>query len=264
MLQQPANRTCRAPVVPGQGMQPHIQVPMRETFQTTGRRIRAAVQSRLDIGTFVLPVVIVLAVAMAGCSSQSTDESTTAVIPSSVAAEQHPPEVDLRNPIVHIETSEGPIILELDAEKAPGTVRNFLDYVSEGFYTDTLFHYVDGGKMILGGGYTHNGQLKPTRLSIRNEAHNGLLNRRGTVAMARDSDLIDGATTQFFISLVDAPNLDHTGDMAANYGYCVFGEVIEGLEIVERISQQPFENRGGDLVQAPQTAVVIESIKLVR
>jgi cyclophilin family peptidyl-prolyl cis-trans isomerase len=223
----------------------------------------------LGIGSFVLPVVIVLVVAMAGCSSQSTDESTaavlpSAVLPSAVIPEQQPPEVDLSNPIVHIKTSEGPIVLQLNAEKAPGTVRNFLDYVSEGFYTDTMFHYVDGGKMILGGGYTHGGQLKPTRLSIRNEAHNGLLNRRGTVAMARDSDLIDGATTQFFISLVDAPNLDHTDETAANYGYCVFGEVIEGLEIAERISQQPFEDRGGDLVQTPQTAVVIESIKLVR
>jgi cyclophilin family peptidyl-prolyl cis-trans isomerase len=154
--------------------------------------------------------------------------------------------------------------VRLDAVRAPGTVRNFLNYAGEGFYDNTIIHYVDPGEMILAGGYSAEHQAKPPRLPIRNEAHNGLKNTRGTIAMARDQSLIDNATSQFFINLADAPQRDHAGDTAEKYGYCVFGEVIEGLDIAERISQSPTTDLGGDLVKTPEPRVVIKSIRVVR
>ena len=96
--------------------------------------------------------------------------------------------------------------------------------------------------MLVAGGYSADRKAKPTRTPIRNEAHNGVKNTRGTIAMARDASLIDSATTQFFINLADAPKRDHTGDTPANYGYCVFGEVTEGLDVAEKISQSPSTN----------------------
>src|SRR5439155_1671135 len=115
---------------------------------------------------------------------------------------------DLKKPVVEIDTSMGKITVTLDGLLARGTVRNFLDYANGGFYDNTLVHYVDPGKMILAGGYTADHKLKPTGISIRNEAHNGLKNVRGTIAMARDASAIDSATSQFFINLVDAPQRD--------------------------------------------------------
>jgi peptidyl-prolyl cis-trans isomerase B (cyclophilin B) len=99
---------------------------------------------------------------------------------------------------------------------------------------------------------------------IRNEAHNGLKNSRGTIAMTRDPALIDSATSQFFINLADAPHRDHQGDTAEQYVYCVFGEVIEGLDIAERISKAPTTNLGGDLLQTPEPPIIISSVRIVR
>jgi cyclophilin family peptidyl-prolyl cis-trans isomerase len=172
--------------------------------------------------------------------------------------------VDLEKPVVQIETSAGTITVRLDGEHAPGTVRNFLNYVGEGFYDNTLIHYVDPNKMIVAGGYSADRKPKFGRTPIRNEAHNGKKNVRGTIAMARDASLIDGATTQFFINLADAPQRDHTGDTPANYGYCVFGEVTEGLDVAEKISLAPTTSAGGDLAQTPQPAITIRSIRVVR
>jgi cyclophilin family peptidyl-prolyl cis-trans isomerase len=152
----------------------------------------------------------------------------------------------------------------LDGNHAPGTVRNFLNYANDGFYENTLVHYVDPGKMIVAGGYTADRKLKPARTPIRNEAHNGVKNVRGTISMARDASLIDSATTQFFINLTDAPQRDHTGDTPANYGYCVFGEVTDGLDVAEKIAQSPTTNGGGDLAQTPNPPVMIKSIRVVR
>lgn len=166
--------------------------------------------------------------------------------------------------MVRIDTNLGAIVVELDAVNAPGTVRNFLNYATEEFYTDTLFHYTVPHKMILGGGYTPEHQLKPVRTPIRNEAHNGLKNVRGTIAMARDATLLDSATSQFFINLADAPQLDHTGETAEDYGYCVFGKVIEGIDVADRISESPTTTLSGDLVQLPDPPVVIRSIRVIR
>jgi cyclophilin family peptidyl-prolyl cis-trans isomerase len=182
-------------------------------------------------------------------------------VPAKKAA---PPEFDRSHPVVLIHTNVGDIKLKLDADQAPGTVHNFLGYVTDGFYNGTTFHYVESGAMILGGGYTSKGERKKTGLPIRNEAHNELKNDRGTVAMARDPQVIDSATSQFFINLVPAPGWNHKGDSPAEYGYCVFGEVTDGLDVADKISKMPTQNLGGDLAKSPQPTVVIESIKLIQ
>jgi cyclophilin family peptidyl-prolyl cis-trans isomerase len=205
---------------------------------------------------------------MAGCnrSSAKPEASDPAKPASAVAATAGTTakSVDLEKPVIQIETSAGSITVRLDGTHSPGTVRNFLNYANEGFYENTLFHYVDPGKMVVAGGYSSDHKPKPARTPIRNEAHNGVKNVRGTIAMARDASLIDSATTQFFINLADAPQRDHMGDTPANYGYCVFGEVTEGLDVAEKISQSPTTDQGGDLAQTPKPPVVIKSIRVVR
>ncbi len=193
--------------------------------------------------------------------STSSDNSRTAVASAAAAPDRS---IDLKRPEVEIDTTLGPITVRLDAIRAPGTVQNFLNYVNDGFYENTLVHYVEPGKMIVAGGYSVDRKLKPASTPIRNEAHNGLKNVRGTIAMARNPTLIDSATSQFFINLADAPQRDHQGNTAANYGYCVFGIVTEGLNVAERISHSPTTNLGGDLGQTPKPPVVIRSIHVVR
>jgi cyclophilin family peptidyl-prolyl cis-trans isomerase len=209
----------------------------------------------------------VCAAGLTGCgdsesSSAPADQPTRNTNASNANATAK--QVDLKHPVVRIETSHGAITVELDAVRAPGTVRNFLNYDSEGFYDNTIVHYVDPEKMILAGGYTLDRQAKPARAPIRNEAHNGLKNVRGTIAMTRDPSQIDNATSQFFINLADAPQRDHRGDSPDEYGYCVFGEVTDGLDIAERISQSPTTDLRGDLVKTPDPPVVIKSIRVVR
>lgn len=212
-------------------------------------------------------ITMMLIAAVAGCGGKPAASSSTAdrVPPTSSSAAQSPAKDIVPDyPVVRLETNLGAITIRLDAVHAPGTVRNFLNYVSEGFYNNSLIHYVDAGKMILAGGYTADRQPKPPRTAIRNEAHNGLKNVRGTVAMTRDQSLIDSATSQFFINLADSPQRDHQGDAADQYGYCVFGEVIEGLDVAERISQSATTNLGGDLIQTPQPPVIISSVRVVK
>jgi cyclophilin family peptidyl-prolyl cis-trans isomerase len=172
--------------------------------------------------------------------------------------------VDFEKPVVRVETSLGTITLQLDGIRAPGTVRNFLNYANDRFYDNTLIHFVDPEKMIVAGGYGADGAPKPANNSIRSEAHNGLKNVRGTIAMTRDPTAIDSATSQFFINLADAPQRDHTGDSPDQYGYCVFGEVTEGLDIAEKVSNAPTANHGNDLAQTPDPPVVIKSVRVVR
>jgi cyclophilin family peptidyl-prolyl cis-trans isomerase len=169
-------------------------------------------------------------------------------------------------PLVRIATSLGPIELRLDPQAAPITVQNFLNYVQSGYYAETVFHYVEQGRLILGGGLTPEGSPRPTSMAIRNEAHNGRKNKRGTIAMARDAAVIDSATSQFFINLQDAPHLDHAGEAPDNYGYCVFGEVTKGLDVAEKISAIPMETRtvDGEQVEVPARTVRIESMEVLR
>lgn len=139
-----------------------------------------------------------------------------------------------KNPVVLIKTNMGDIKLELFENKAPITVKNFLQYAQDGHYNNTIFHRVIDGFMVQGGGFTSELKQKPTRTAITNEAENGLKNKRGTVAMARTND-VNSATSQFFINVADNSFLDNRGKTPREFGYCVFGKVLEGMDVVDKI-----------------------------
>jgi peptidyl-prolyl cis-trans isomerase A (cyclophilin A)/peptidyl-prolyl cis-trans isomerase B (cyclophilin B) len=162
-------------------------------------------------------------------------------------------------PLVEVKTSAGSFTLKLDAEKAPITVNNFLYYVNRGHYNGTLFHEVYRDSIAMGGGFDTKLTPRPTEMSIRNEAHHGQKNLRGTIAMARPSEGIDSATNQFFINLVDNPSLDYVGPEPSQYGYCVFGEVVSGMETVETIGKAEVK-RTEKFESTPATPIVIESM----
>jgi peptidyl-prolyl cis-trans isomerase A (cyclophilin A) len=162
---------------------------------------------------------------------------------------------------VIIETSEGTITAELDAGNAPVTVDNFLRYVDEGFFDGTIFHRVIPDFMIQGGGFTAEMKQKPGHEAISNEAGNGLKNDRGTLAMARTSEP-DSATSQFFINTADNGFLNHRDETPEGFGYAVFGRVIEGMDVVEKIQAVATKTVGG-YESVPATPVVIESIRRV-
>ena len=146
-------------------------------------------------------------------------------------------------PQVALQTSEGTIVIELDDQKAPATTANFLEYVRAGHYSGTIFHRVIPGFMIQGGGFTADMKEKPTRAPIRNEASNGLKNDKYTVSMARTSDP-QSATAQFFINTADNAFLNYRAANASGYGYAVFGKVVKGNEIVDKIAATPTTTRG--------------------
>lgn len=158
-------------------------------------------------------------------------------------------------PRVSLETSLGVIVLELDAEKAPVTVANFLQYVRDGHYDGTIFHRVISNFMIQGGGFTPNMQQKPTRASIPLESRNGLRNTTGTIAMAR-TQVPDSATAQFFINVKDNDFLDQANSRDG-HGYAVFGRVVSGMDVVEKIRTVPTSRRGmhSDVPVTPVTII---------
>lgn len=157
-----------------------------------------------------------------------------------------------------IETSKGTITLALNADKAPATVANFAQYARDGHYDGTIFHRVIDGFMIQGGGFTKDMNQKSTREPIRNEAMNGLKNRRGTVAMARTS-VVDSATSQFFINLVDNDFLDFSAPTPRGFGYAVFGEVTDGMDVVDAIAKVKTGSHGY-YENVPEEAVVIRRV----
>ena len=157
---------------------------------------------------------------------------------------------------VRLTTSKGPIVLELDDENAPETVKNFLQYVREGHYDNTIFHRVIDGFMIQGGGMAPGMKQKPTRAPIANEAGNGLKNRKHTVAMARTSDP-HSATAQFFINVADNDFLDYKGPSPQGWGYAVFGKVVEGADTVDKI-RSVATARSGMHENVPAEDVVIQ------
>lgn len=146
--------------------------------------------------------------------------------------------------MVVISTSKGDIKVELDTENTPKTTENFLNYVRSGFYNDTIFHRVIDGFMIQGGGLNANMEQKPTEEPVKNEAKNGKQNKRGTIAMARTMDP-HSATAQFFINVADNGFLNYTGDNTQGFGYCVFGEVVEGMDVVDAIAKVKTGQRMG-------------------
>jgi cyclophilin family peptidyl-prolyl cis-trans isomerase len=166
------------------------------------------------------------------------------------------------NPRVNIETSHGNMVVELYPEKAPVTVANFLSYVDSGFYPGTLFHRVIKGFMIQGGGYDEDYEDKPTRDPIKNEADNGLSNTRGSIAMAR-TNIPDSATSQFFINTADNSRLDFRFAAGNGWGYCVFGKVIDGMQVVDEIESVATGPAGPFQQDAPQGQVVIKKITRV-
>jgi peptidyl-prolyl cis-trans isomerase A (cyclophilin A) len=198
---------------------------------------------------------------------EAKSESKTVTKTETKTAEKTNSEVDSKkesgdkkvsaNPVVIMETSLGNVEIELNAEKAPISVENFLKYVNDGFYTNTIFHRVISTFMIQGGGFDEKMSQKTTRAQIKNEAANGLKNDKGTVAMAR-TNVVDSATAQFFINVKDNDFLNHSGPN--NYGYAVFGKVISGMDIVEKIKAVPTTFKGG-MEDVPVTPVVIKSIK---
>jgi peptidyl-prolyl cis-trans isomerase B (cyclophilin B) len=227
----------------------------------------------------LLAIVVALA-ALAGCGGSDsgtggpTSDGATTVPGTGVAHEQQ------ANPIPHvvISTSAGDITVKLNHEQSPLTVENFLHYVEEGFYTDTILHEVRRDDVIIGGGYTRDLQVKPTnRQPVRNEARtNGLKNVRGTIAMVREPNVIDSSTSQFFfnVNLADKPNdyLDpqplgqdeRPEQFPDKYGYCVFGEVVEGMDVLDQIAKQEVVDHGGALPFLPKRPVVITEVKRVK
>lgn len=163
---------------------------------------------------------------------------------------------------VELQTTHGNIVIELDADKAPKSVANFTQYVRDGFYDGTIFHRVIRTFMAQGGGFTTDHKKKPTRAAIQNEADNGLKNLRGTVAMARTS-FPHSATAQFFINVVDNAFLDHREKTPRGWGYTVFGKVITGMDVVDKIRDAPVENKGGPFSNLPQTPIVINKARVL-
>ena len=159
-----------------------------------------------------------------------------------------------------IETTMGTISLELDEAKAPATVKNFVEYANSGHYDGTIFHRVIDGFMIQGGGFTKSMDQKPTREPIRNEAMNGLKNKRGTIAMARTM-VVDSATSQFFINLVDNAFLDFTNPTPQGFGYAVFGKVTDGMDVVDAIAKVK-TGFSGPHQNVPEEPVVIRKVKI--
>jgi peptidyl-prolyl cis-trans isomerase A (cyclophilin A)/peptidyl-prolyl cis-trans isomerase B (cyclophilin B) len=166
------------------------------------------------------------------------------------------------NPQVEFTTNVGSFVVELYSDKAPATVDNFLRYVNDGFYKGTIFHRVIPGFVVQGGGFTKDYQQKPTREPVKNEAANGLKNVTATLAMARTSDP-HSATAQFFINLKDNNFLDHRAPNPREYGYTVFGRVVKGMDVVQKIAAVPTGAGGPFPAEVPQQTVIVEETRVL-
>jgi len=167
-----------------------------------------------------------------------------------------------KNPVVEIVTSMGAIQVELFPDKAPKTVENFLKYVKSGHYNGTIFHRVIDNFMIQGGGFDAKYNKKPTRASIKNEADNGLTNDRGTVAMARTPNP-HSAAAQFFINVKNNDFLNHQGKTLKGWGYCVFGKVVKGMDVVDKIKKVPTGAGGPFDRDVPTKQILIKTTKVL-
>lgn len=181
------------------------------------------------------------------------------ILMAAVMVAAFPAEAAEKNPVVLMETSLGNVKIELDQAKAPISVKNFLSYVDDKFYDGTIFHRVIEGFMIQGGGFTPDMHQKPMKAPIKNEAGNGLSNKRGTLAMARTM-VVDSATAQFFINVVDNDFLDHRDNSPQGFGYAVFGKVVEGMDVVDKIKSVRTGSKMG-FQDVPVETVVIKSVK---
>jgi peptidyl-prolyl cis-trans isomerase B (cyclophilin B) len=207
---------------------------------------------------------------LAGCGSGDGNDagvkaSIAAMSESSTQAASNdtrpkPRPLDPVHPKVKISTNLGDIVVQLDAERAPITVKNFLFHATNRQYEGTIFHQVIKDYVALAGGYDVNMAEKSTHFAIRNEAYNQLKNKRGTIAMARQPDVVDSSTCQFFFNLADNAGLDHKSrDSAEEFGYCVFGQVIDGLDVLDQISRAPVADQGG-WTSVPVRPIVVQSV----
>lgn len=206
-------------------------------------------------------ILLALAFALPAFALANAGAAEKPAAKPAMKAEKAPakPAAPAANPRVLIKTSLGDITVELFPEKAPKTVDNFLQYVKSGFYDGTVFHRVINNFMIQGGGFTPALKQKPTRPPIVNEANNGLSNVLGTLAMARTADP-DSASAQFFINVVDNPRLDWS---ATSPGYCVFGKVVSGMDVVDKIKAVPTGAQGPFRGDVPLTPVVIQKVEVL-
>jgi cyclophilin family peptidyl-prolyl cis-trans isomerase len=216
-------------------------------------------RKRLRTLIVLLPVLLACgfpsraAAGLAGIPAPSMAGPQTA---AGVAATDKPDAPETANPVVVLETSKGAIRVELFPGEAPKTVENFLHYVDAGFYADTVFHRVIRAFVLQGGGFTPELELKPTLPPVPIESRNALVNKRGSVAMARNLDR-NSATSQFYINLSDNQQLDRS---AHSFGYTVFGQVIEGMEVVDRIAAVQTSRRG-EMDDVPILPVFLESAR---
>lgn len=204
--------------------------------------------------------IIIGGLVAVGCGTSTPP--APALKPSPAPTTAWAPEPVLDSNIVLLETSLGNIKIELNPDKAPGTVRNFLAYVDDQFYDGTIFHRVVPQFMIVGGGYRPGLREKVPRPPIKSESDNGLSNERGTIAMYRTEKSADSARCQFLINLKDNPRFDRE-QAEDEIGYCVFGKVIEGMDVVDKIKAVPTADKG-ELKQVPVTDVVIKSVRRVK
>ena len=233
--------------------------------------MRPACSTRL----WTVSAILLAAIAVSGCGKSTAEKvgnapsegesaTSTAALPAASAAVPRPsaPSQKPIDPMIVLHTSQGDITLKLFTDKAPRTVENFLrNYAERGFYNETIFHHVEPGQMIIAGGYTADLQRKQPRAPIYNESRNGLQNRRGTVAMIRDSESPHTATSEFFINLADNPVFDFKeADDNEEPGYCVFGEIVSGMEVIDRIAQLPTASMG-DFAKVPSPPVTIAGVE---
>jgi cyclophilin family peptidyl-prolyl cis-trans isomerase len=183
------------------------------------------------------------------------------ILAASVPASSQEKAEESSNPHVYVKTNVGGFTIELYADKAPETVANFLNYVEKGYYSETIFHRVIKGFMIQGGGFTGDMSQKETAPPIKNEADNGLKNKKYTLAMARTA-VVNSATSQFFVNTVNNTGLDHKDKTQAGYGYCVFGIVIEGAEVIDKIEMVQTTTKGS-YADVPVKPVIIKAMTLM-
>lgn len=192
--------------------------------------------------------------------AQYRNRPTTNLTASGVQQVLH---VELPNPVIVMKTSLGEIHLRLNQKAAPRTVSNFIDYVVTKHYDGTIFHQIEGGYVALGGTFDDKLRVKSVRYPIPSEAGNGLKNLKGTIAMSRDPANPDSATSQFYINLADNPSLDRKSDKPEEAGFCVFGEVVQGLDVVQKIAEVQTAKVNG-FEKLPVQTIAVQSMKLMR
>lgn len=223
---------------------------------------------QLILGCGATLVMTVLG-ALSGCGSGESDapiaQDAAIVVPVAEKRAVRPPvELDDEHPVVAIKTSAGVVTVQLDALMAPVTVGSFLSSVANGNYNGTIFHQVEGNYIAIAGEYDKALHKRSPSPTIRNEANNGLSNKRLTISMTRDPAVIDSSTGPFFFNLVDNPHLDHESpENAQTFGYCVFGKLTEGEDVLEEISDAAVGPQG-QLAKVPVKAIVIESMTRIR